>query len=91
LVQERNDIDLSTHDFIENINCSLVLKISKIDEGITEIGKDKFACNLTVGIYSKMIALIEPFCESQIYGYQWLYDLNTPIDFCFQKMEVGNF
>lgn len=47
--------------------------------------KDKvnFECALTISLYREMIQLIEPFEQGEVGGYQWLYDLDCPIDLLF--------
>jgi len=32
-----------------------------------------------------MIYLLEPFCEKEESGYQWLYDVITPIELLFSS------
>jgi hypothetical protein len=30
-----------------------------------------------------MVALLDPFCNKETKGYQWLYDIDSDIDFLF--------
>jgi hypothetical protein len=83
IIESKKVIDLATLDFIQAINCSLILQISDTDKGITTTNDNNFVCNLTIEKYKEMVFLIEPFCENETNGYQWLYDLDTPIDFLF--------
>jgi hypothetical protein len=70
-------------DYIEAINCTLTLRISALDLGIKSNDKSIFFCDLTKESYEDMTKLIEPFCNNDLGGYQWLYDIDTPIEFLF--------
>ena len=83
LIESNKEIDLTTLNFIQPINCNLTLQISNKNEGITTPDKKYFICNLTINKYAEMLLLIDPFCDKEINGYQWLYNLDTPIDFLF--------
>jgi hypothetical protein len=83
LIENNKEIDLTKLNFIQPINCNLTLQISDTNKGITTPDKKYFVCNLTINKYAEMLLLIEPFCNKEINGYQWLYDLDTPIDFLF--------
>ena len=83
IIESNKKIDLTTLDFIQAINCNLTLHISDTDKGITTSDNKNFVCNLTIEKYKEMIYLMEPFCDKETNGYQWLYDLDTPIDFLF--------
>ncbi len=76
-------INLSDYEFIEPINCELILRISETDEGIITEDNTHFFCDLTLEAYTKMIKLIEPFCIRETDAYRILYDLDNPIDFIF--------
>lgn len=76
-------INLSEHEFIEPINCELILRVSETDEGITTEDNKHFFCDLTLESYAEMIKLIEPFCIKETDAYRILYDLDNPIDFIF--------
>jgi len=83
ILESKKAIDLTTLNFIQSVNCNLTLQISDIDKGITTLVNNNFVCDLTINNYQEMILLIEPFCNIEINGYQWLYDLDTAIDFLF--------
>lgn len=83
IIEGKGELELSSLKFIESINCLMTLRISNDDEGITTEDKVNFFCNLSIEGYKKMVYLIEPFCNSDKNGYQWLYDLDCPIDFLF--------
>lgn len=72
-----------TLDFIQSINCNLILQLSETDDGITTFDNKNFVCSLTTEKYKEMLLLMEPFCDKDVYGYQWLYDLDTAIDLLF--------
>jgi len=76
-------INLSDYEFIEPINCELILRVSETDEGITTEDYQHFLCDLTLEGYAEMIKLIEPFCIKESDAYRILYDLDNPIDFIF--------
>lgn len=76
-------LKLSDVDFIESRNCNLTMRISEEDLGILSDDKINFFCDLTIEGYNQMITLLEPFCKKETKGYQWLYDVDTPIDFLF--------
>lgn len=76
-------INLSDYEFIEPVNCELILRISETDEGIITEDNTHFFCDLTLKSYSEMIKLIEPFCIRETDAYRILYDLDNPIDFIF--------
>ncbi len=83
LVVNKASLDLSTIDFIEARNCKLTLRISDEDEGITTSGKKHFFCDLTIAGYEQMISIIDQFCNKETKGYQFLYDVDSQIDFLF--------
>jgi len=83
ILKANKALDLSSLDFIEPINCSLTFIISDKDEGLKSHEKNNFVCALTPSSYQEMTLLIEPFCEREIDGYQWLYDIDSPIDLLF--------
>ena len=83
IAHNENPIDLSTLNFIESINCKLTLRVADGDEGISTIDNLNFFCDLTINNYKNIVHLLEPFCRKESNGYQWLYDIDTPIDFLF--------
>jgi hypothetical protein len=76
-------INLSDFEFIEPINCELILRVSETDEGITTEDYQHFFCDLTMEGYTEIIKFIEPFCIKETDAYRILYDLDNPIDFIF--------
>ena len=80
---EGASIELTTLDFIELLNCKLTLRVSEEDLGISTSDYVIFFCNLTIDSYKNIANLLEPFCKKESRGYQWLYDIDTPIGFLF--------
>ena len=78
-----NTIDLAAFDFVQSVNCYLVLRTSREDRGRITADGVHFICDLTIGSYKNMASLLEPFCRKESKGYQWLYDLDNPIGFLF--------
>ena len=82
LLGRQKEISLSSLDFLRLLNCNLTLKLSNIDQGITKADDRHFKCYLTDTTYRRMTYLIEPFCKGAG-GYQWLYEIDCPIDLLF--------
>ena len=89
IVDKKQKLVLSQVDFIETRNCNLVLGLFKTDEGIFSVDHKTFYCALTLEGYHTMLKLLEPFCEKDTRGYQYLYDLDNPTDFLFAPAGTG--
>jgi hypothetical protein len=85
LIDEGHELVLSSLAFIHPVDCDLVLRISSRNIGITTVDKKMFYCDLTVEAYQQMIVLLQPFLQQNPDGYQWLYELDTAIDFLISK------
>lgn len=83
IIEKKKNLDLSTLDFIYNRNCKLFLRISDEDLGIITSDKKTFFCDLTLQGYVKMTSLLNPFCNRNTIGYQFLYDVDSSTDFLF--------
>ncbi len=83
IVNRKQRLDLSQVDFIEKRNCNLILGLFKTDEGILSVDNKTFYCALTLESYNNMLKLLDPFCEKETKGYQYLYDIDNPTDFLF--------
>ena len=87
IIENEKSLDLTKVDFIKVVNCSLILRISNEDVGITTDDMKNFFCDLTINGYENLINLIESICnDNRAYHYvtyQWLYDIDTPIEFLF--------
>ena len=76
-------LDLNTLDFIEHVNCKLILHLSDTNEGILTMDNKTFFCDLTPDGYKNIVQLIEPFCLKETKSFTMLYDLDTQVDFLF--------
>ena len=83
VILKKQKLDLSQVDFIEPINCNLILGLFKTDEGILTKDNQTFFCILTLKGFENMVKLIEPFCKKESKGYQYLYDIDNPTDLLF--------
>jgi hypothetical protein len=83
ILKEKKSLQLQSLSFVESINCKLTLRLAEEDKGITTSDNINFFCDLTINGFENMAYLIEPFCEKENGGYQWLYDLSIDIDFLF--------
>ena len=83
IIEQRQQLDLSQVPFITPRNCNLILGLFKSDEGILSKDQQTFYCVLTLKGFTNMIDLITPFCNKASRGYQYLYDIDNPIDLLF--------
>lgn len=83
IINANRPLDLNSLDFIEPVNCKLILHISDTDEGVFSIDNKTFYCDLTIEGYKEMLRLIEPYCNKNTRSFQMLYDLDTEIDLLF--------
>ena len=85
IVRHGEKLNLPTLDFIESLNCSLTFQLAERDEGILMVEPTIFICDLTYATYNEIILLIEPFYKEDAPRYQWLYNLDAPIDLLFSR------
>jgi hypothetical protein len=83
VIAKKQKLDLSQVDFITLRNCNLIFGLFKTDEGILTKDNQTFFCILTIDGFKKMIKLIAPFCKKESKGYQYLYEIDNPIDLLF--------
>lgn len=83
VILKKQKLDLSQVDFIEPVNCNLILGLFKSDEGILTKDNQTFFCILTLKGFENMIRLIEPFCKKETRAHQYLYDVDNPTDLLF--------
>jgi hypothetical protein len=57
--------------------------LSEEDEGLVSTDEINFTCDLTKESYTKMIALMEPFCLKNRTSHQMLYDVDSLTDLLF--------
>jgi hypothetical protein len=73
-------LDLSQLDFIESLNCRLLLERSGSNEGICRVVANAFTCRLTIEAYREMLAIMEKVTT----GFNWLCDTSKEdIDFLY--------
>ncbi len=66
-------IDLHRASGITSIDdCHLTLHLGRRDLGFVRRGRSAFDCVFTAGRWDDIAALVDPFCESENTGYQWL-------------------
>ena len=83
IIKSKKQLNLTTLDYIQVINCNLTLRIADSNKGITTEDNINFFCELTIKGFEEMISLLEPFCDKQTSRFQWLYDLDTPTELLF--------
>lgn len=83
IIEKGEPLKFSELPFIDAINCNLTMRIAEEIIGIITEDYVNFYCDLPKVEYQKMLALIQPFTEKNSRGYQWLYDIDNPIDFLF--------
>ena len=83
VITQQKSLDVHTLEFVESVNCLLTLRISNQDIGIEEVEGKHFYCDLTLEGYNNMYKLLTPFCLRESKGYQWMYEIDTPIDLLF--------
>jgi len=83
LLTNKKSLTVSDLEFIESHHCSLTLRLSTEDLGISTVDRKKFVCDLTSASYQKMILLLEPFCTKESKSFQMLYDVDSLTDLLF--------
>jgi hypothetical protein len=71
-----HEVSLKDKSWVESVGgCGITLRLGERDEGIRQCGPLNFECVLTSDGWNNVQGLLEPFCESNATGYQWL--INT--------------
>lgn len=83
VIQKKQSLDLSQLDYIESLNCTVLLELGEEDEGMIAEDDIHFTCPLTMKSYQKMVELIEPYCLKDRSSHQMLYDVDSLTDFLF--------
>ena len=83
IIDKKQRLDLFEVDFIQPRNCNLLFGLFNSDEGILTKDNQTFFCVLTMESFVNMVQLLEPFCQQESRGFQYLYDINNPTDFLF--------
>jgi hypothetical protein len=77
----RQSVSLQTEAWAQSIEgCCLDLRLGNRDRGIRQVSPLNFECILTSDGWSNVEGLLDPFCESEVAGYQWLtHDGRVPL------------
>jgi hypothetical protein len=82
IIEKKVKIEIQKKQYIRKSNCELEIEADDIDVGIIKIMDKKFSCKLANKKLIIMIDMINSFIGKNTIGkFQWLYDLNNPIDF----------
>jgi len=84
-VLKGKDVVLSEQSYIDYKDVRLELRLSSIDYGISQIDEKTFVCRLSASAYESAISLIKQFLRNDLNVFQWLYDIDTPIEFLLSK------
>ena len=84
-VQKGNVIVLSEQTYICYKEVRLELRLSNKDYGISRENEMSFVCNLSTSAYKNAINLIEQLLRNEMNGFQWLYDIDIPVEFLVSK------
>ena len=84
-VQKGNVIVLSEQAYICYKEVRLELRLSNKDYGISQENEMSFVCNLSASAYKNAINLIEQLLINEMNGFQWLYDIDIPVEFLVSK------
>ena len=76
-------LQLDKLPFISAVNCSLRFELAPKDDGIREVSPDTYVFRMTVDSFIGMLDLMSPFAKGGTVGYQWLHNMDTPIDLLF--------
>ena len=70
---DRQDVALQNEEWVKPVGeCCLNLRRGNRNQGVRQAQPLKFNCVLTPDGWSNVEALLEPFCESNNRGFQWL-------------------
>jgi len=69
----RTVVALHNEAGIESVEgCKLELALGRRDDGVRERGPQDFQCVLSPSGWDNVDGLLQPFCESESGGFQWL-------------------
>ena len=69
----RESVPLSEEPWIESVRgCRLTLRLGDREKGVRQSGPATFDCALTAANWDNVEGLLDPFCESEPTGFQWL-------------------
>lgn len=70
---DRQDVALQNEEWVEPVReCCLILRRGNRNQGVRPAQGVKFVCVLGPDGWSNVERLLEPFCESNAAGFQWL-------------------
>jgi hypothetical protein len=70
---DRREVALNDEMWVEPVrDCRLALKRGNRDQGVCQVGSVSFKCVLSTDGWSDVEGLLEPFCNSNTAGFQWL-------------------
>jgi len=72
IIQLQQSLNLSDIDYINSINCELMLTVSDKNEGIILLGNRRFECRMNLKSYRNMVSIMQPFTEKEQDGFNWL-------------------
>jgi hypothetical protein len=77
----RQSVSLQKEVWAQPIDgCSLELRLGNRDRGIRQVSPMNFECLLTSDGWSNVEGLLDPFCEAEVSGFQWLtHDGRVPL------------
>lgn len=84
-VQKGNVIVLPEQAYMCYKEVKLELRLSNRDYGISQENEMSFVCNLSVSAYKNAINLIDQLLTNEMNGFQWLYDIDIPIELLLSK------
>lgn len=67
-------------EFIESVGCCLTFAIHEEDLGVVTRDKKDFFCAMTKEGFEGILKLLQPYCEKECKGYQYLYDIDSHTD-----------
>lgn len=68
-----NSVSLSEEPWIESVKgCHLTLRLGEQNQGIRQSGPSTFDWVLTITNWDNVEGLLNPFCEAEPTGFQWL-------------------
>lgn len=77
-------VELKSFSFVHvSADCDLILTVGQKNKGVVILSDNVFECVLTKEKWKDAECLVQPFCEGNMTGYQWLYDLNTDVELLF--------
>ena len=75
---ESQSVALQNQVWAESVGgCSLTLRRGTWDQGIQDVDSLQFECVLSPHGWSNVEGLLEPFCDSDPAGFQWLTDYGS--------------